>query len=42
MDILSQDEQENPEAFKPQHAWQSSDEYGFFIRLVMRGQEQNI
>lgn len=36
MDILSQYEQENPEASKPQPAWQSSGEYGFFIRLVMR------
>lgn len=36
MDILSQYQQEHPEAFREAPKQQSSDGYGFFIRLVLR------
>lgn len=36
MDLLSQYQQEHPEAFREQPKRQPSDEYGFFIRLILR------
>ena len=36
MDLLSQYKQDHPEEFREKPQWESSREYGFFIRLVMR------
>mgnify|MGYP001577440866 CR=1 len=36
MDLLEQYKKQYPETFKQKPQWQPSDEYGFFIRLVMR------
>ena len=36
MDLLSQYKQEHPESFEEKQTWTPPNEYGFFIRLVMR------